>query len=153
MLPDWSNQTRGAPHPWKFCYSVGATDSFDETVSFVFTYLVFSLCGLLEHKKIRANKPNIDCFTFLLVPFVWSRRTLGITHYLTQECFTSLCLIYAGACFYTKPIMPFCKERMCKGECWTEAKVWFLGALVKEHSCRKGGGIKGWCYRLICNKK
>ncbi|KAJ1270096.1 hypothetical protein BS78_06G028200 [Paspalum vaginatum] len=51
-------------------------------------------------------------------------------------------------CYYRTPWIPFCKEWMCKSECWTEAAL--LVATVTDHQCRKGG-IKGWCYCRFCS--
>ncbi|TVU19253.1 hypothetical protein EJB05_35392 [Eragrostis curvula] len=52
-----------------------------------------------------------------------------------------------AGCAYRAPYIPFCKEWLCKVECWTEAKVY--GAKVAEHKCMRGG-IKGWCSCKFC---
>ncbi|TVU19254.1 hypothetical protein EJB05_35393 [Eragrostis curvula] len=51
-------------------------------------------------------------------------------------------------CAYRAAYIPFCKEWMCKVQCWGEAKVYGANK-VAEHKCMRGG-IKGWCSCKFC---
>jgi hypothetical protein len=53
----------------------------------------------------------------------------------------------ASGCGVTTPFIPFCKDWLCKVECWGVAKLY--KTKFAESKCKRGG-IKGWCYCKFC---
>uniref|UniRef100_A0A804MIJ2 Uncharacterized protein n=1 Tax=Zea mays TaxID=4577 RepID=A0A804MIJ2_MAIZE len=57
----------------------------------------------------------------------------------------------ADICSYADFRAMFCKNWMCKSQCWFQSQLITPPNVVKEHRCIKGG-IYGLCHCVFCKK-